>query len=66
VEDDAARGKLQQIALPELDLRRDFYLVTAKKRSLPHHYQVFLETLQRSFDNVWVNKMNLAKSVQIT
>jgi DNA-binding transcriptional LysR family regulator len=52
VEDDVARGKLQQIALPKLDLRRDFYLVTAKKRSLPHHYQVFLETLQGSFDNV--------------
>jgi DNA-binding transcriptional LysR family regulator len=39
-------GKLRQIDLPELDLHRDFYLVTAAKRSLPHHYQVFLDTLR--------------------
>ena len=46
--DDVASGGLRQIALPELDLRRDFYLVTAKKRSLPRHYRLFLETLQET------------------
>jgi len=44
--DDIAGGGLRRIALPELDLRRDFYLITAGKRSLPRHYQVFLETLR--------------------
>ena len=44
--DDLERGSLRQIALPELDLRRDFYLVTSK-RALPHHYQVFLQSLRR-------------------
>lgn len=42
--DDLERGSLRQIALPDLSLRRDFYLVTSK-RALPHHYQVFLQSL---------------------
>ena len=47
VRDELDGGALRQIALPELSLQRDFYLVTAGKRSLPHHYQIFLETLRR-------------------
>jgi DNA-binding transcriptional LysR family regulator len=48
VMDELNTGRLRQIALPELDLRREFSLVTVGKRSLPHHYKVFLEALRRS------------------
>lgn len=48
VQDALARGELIEIQSPGLSRRRNFYLVTHKKRTLPHHYQVFYQYLRNS------------------
>lgn len=37
--------QIQIIDILNFDMRRDFYIVTVKKRSLPYHYQVFMKYL---------------------
>ena len=46
IEDDLAAGRLRQVALGGMRIRREFYVVTNSKRSLPNHYRVFLQTLR--------------------
>lgn len=47
VRDELARGELVEITVPALSRKRNFYLVYHKKRTLPNHYQVFCDYLQR-------------------
>lgn len=48
VQDALTRGELVEIQVPGLSRKRNFYLVSHKKRTLPHHYQVFYEYLRNS------------------
>jgi len=48
VQDALERGELIEIPTPGLSRRRNFYLVSHRKRTLPHHYQVFYQYLQDS------------------
>lgn len=48
VQDALTRGALLEIPVPGISRRRNFYLVTHKKRTLPHHYQVFYDYLRES------------------
>ncbi|MBA3014901.1 MAG: LysR family transcriptional regulator [Desulfobulbaceae bacterium] len=48
VQDSLSLGELVEIPYPGLFQSRRFYLVTHKKRTLPHHYQVFYEYLRAS------------------
>ncbi|HKJ65714.1 MAG TPA: selenium metabolism-associated LysR family transcriptional regulator [Desulfopila sp.] len=43
VNDAVDHGQIQIIDIIGLEMSRDFYAVTSKKRSLPHHFQVFLK-----------------------
>ena len=45
VQDGVEHGRIQIIDILNLAMKRPFYAVTAEKRSLPHHYQVFLRYL---------------------
>lgn len=41
-------GKLREIKVAGLTLRRYFYIVTPAKRSLPHQYNAFLRSIRKS------------------
>lgn len=43
--DELETGSVRRIRIPELSMLRTLYIATATKRTLPHHYQVFLRTL---------------------
>ncbi len=43
VNDAVDHGQIQIIDIIGLEMSRDFYAVTPRKRSLPHHFQVFLK-----------------------
>ena len=45
IRDELACGKLQEIQIQGMTLKRSFYVATLKKRSLPNSYTVFLNTL---------------------
>jgi DNA-binding transcriptional LysR family regulator len=45
IRDELADGALKIIEVRGLSMKRSFYVVTPKRRSLPHHYQVFREFL---------------------
>ena len=45
IRDELGCGKLKEIQIEGMTLKRSFYVVTLKKRSLPNPYTVFLETL---------------------
>jgi DNA-binding transcriptional LysR family regulator len=45
IADGVEHGQIQIIDILNLKMIRNFYTVTAKKRSLPRHYQVFLKYL---------------------
>ncbi len=45
IRDELDCGKLKEIQIEGMTLKRSFYVVTLKKRSLPNPYTVFLETL---------------------
>ncbi len=49
IADGVKHGQIQIIDILNLKMLRNFYTVTAKKRSLPRHYQVFLKYLLPSF-----------------
>jgi DNA-binding transcriptional LysR family regulator len=36
---------IKEIAIEGLTMQRDFYIITAKKRTLPNQYQVFLNSM---------------------
>lgn len=46
VVDELRTGSVKEIAISSLEMKRQLYIATATKRTLPHHYQVFLEFLQ--------------------
>jgi len=48
IRDELGYGKLKEIQIQGMTLKRSFYVVTLKKRSLPNHYTVFLETLLKT------------------
>ena len=45
IADGVKHGQIQIINILNIDMTRHFYTVTAQRRSLPHHYQVFLKYL---------------------
>lgn len=45
VQDEIAAGTIREITIHGLKMSRMLYIATATKRTLPHHYQVFLNTL---------------------
>ncbi len=51
VEDAVAHNQIQLIEIENMHMTRNFYTVTAKKRSLPHHYQAFLKYLLPAGNN---------------
>jgi len=48
VRDELLAGTIREIAVADLTMKRNFYVVTSPKRTLPNHYQAFLKRL---FDN---------------
>lgn len=50
IRDELANGSLKTIRVEGLHMQRSFYIATAKKRTLPHHYQVFVEFLLQQQD----------------
>jgi len=47
VKQDLQSGALRKTTIKGLDMRREFFLVQHKKRSLPAHYQAFCDYLRR-------------------
>lgn len=45
IDDSLRHGQIQTIDILHMEMRRNFYTVTAKKRSLPNNYHVFLHYL---------------------
>jgi len=46
VSDELVAGSIREITLHGLPMSRLLYIATATKRTLPHHYQVFLDNLK--------------------
>ncbi len=45
IQDGLRFKQIKEIAIADLPMRRNFYLITAKKRTLPNQYQVFLNSM---------------------
>jgi DNA-binding transcriptional LysR family regulator len=45
VKDELRTGTLKEIKIPGLELKRKFYAIVHKKRTLPYQYRLFLEAL---------------------
>ncbi len=45
INDELKRGQIREIKVAGLPMKRKFYAVTLKNRSIPNHYNVFLEKL---------------------
>lgn len=45
VKDELRCGMLKEIKIKDADMKRQFYIITHRKRSLPHLYKMFLEYL---------------------
>lgn len=45
IRDELAGRRLKIIEVDGLNMHRSFYIATSKKRTLPHHYQVFVQFL---------------------
>ena len=45
IQDDLLTGKIRQIHIPGLTMKRNFYVVTPVRRTLSNHYQEFLKRL---------------------
>ncbi len=43
--DELQSGSVRQVAIHGLTMSRSLYIATASKRTLPHHYQVFLNSI---------------------
>ncbi len=48
IRDELQTGVLTETRIAGLEMHRSFYIVTAPKRSMPNHYQVFLDYLKQS------------------
>ena len=47
VRDELLQGTIKEVAVSGLTMKRNFYVVTSRKRTQPNHYQLFLERLLR-------------------
>jgi DNA-binding transcriptional LysR family regulator len=45
IQDGLKFKQIKEIAIEGLTMRRNFYIITAKKRTLPNQYQVFLDSM---------------------
>lgn len=45
INDELENGKIKEITVKSLIMKRMFYVVTLKKRTLPNHYRIFMERL---------------------
>ena len=45
IQDGLRFKQIKEIAIEGLTMRRNFYIITAKKRTLPNQYQVFLNSM---------------------
>ena len=45
VHDELASGRVREVTIHGLTMGRSFYIATAERRTLPHHYQVFLNSI---------------------
>ncbi len=45
IEEAVASGRIEKIKIEGMTMKRSFYVITAKKRTLPYHYRVFLHDL---------------------
>ncbi|WP_457575671.1 selenium metabolism-associated LysR family transcriptional regulator [Desulfomarina sp.] len=45
IRDELKRGCIKTISIPDLNTKRAFYIVLSNKRTLPHHYNIFLQTI---------------------
>ncbi len=52
IEDAVRHQQVQIIDINTMQMKRHFFTVTAKKRSLPHHYQAFLKHLLPEKSNI--------------
>jgi hypothetical protein len=50
VQEELQAGKLQEYPIPGLKMKRHFYSIKHKKRTLPLHYQAFSHYIQRLAD----------------
>lgn len=48
IRDELAAGTLQETRIKGLDMHRSFHIVIPRKRTMPNHYQVFLDYLKTS------------------
>ncbi len=48
IRDEVHCGRIREIGIRDITLGRRFYTVTHKKRTLPNHYDVFLQHLRRA------------------
>ena len=46
VREDLANGTIKEVEVTGMSMNRNFYIVTSPKRTLPNHYQLFLQRLQ--------------------
>lgn len=47
VQEELSSGRLKEIKVPGLEMKRKFYLIHHKKRTLPNHYRAFCDYLQK-------------------
>ena len=52
IKDELAQGVVKAIDVDGLSMKRSFFAVTPKKRTLPHHYQVFRDFLLKGSNGV--------------
>jgi len=45
VNDELKCGMLKEIKIRDTDMKRKFYIITHRKRTLPHLYKIFLDYL---------------------
>lgn len=48
IHDELLNGKIREIHIPGLTMKRNFYVVTPTKRTLPNHYQELLKRLLKA------------------
>lgn len=56
IADELSRGSLQEITITNSPMVRNFYIVTPKRRTLPHPYQRFTRHLKDSNDLILLEK----------
>jgi len=48
IRDELADGRMKEIKMKNIQMRRSFYIVSARKRTMPNHYMVFANFLKNS------------------